>query len=91
MQINLPSNSSADNKLDQNQYNLLWEGNSFKGINSFFAYIERKKYKLHYRVLLSRYRGRTRDECNGSRLRKDASYVKINNLSIQDCVLSYQG
>mgnify|MGYP001196071813 CR=1 FL=1 len=78
------------NKLDESQYKLLWKGNSyFKGIDAFFAYIERKKYKLHYRVLLSRYRGRTLcDECNGSRLRKDASYVKINDLSIQDCVLS---
>ncbi|MDG1842124.1 MAG: excinuclease ABC subunit UvrA [Crocinitomicaceae bacterium] len=76
-------------KLNSKEYELLWNGNKdFKGINDFFKYVEKKKYKIHFRVLLSRYRGKTLcDECKGSRVRKDASYVKINNKSIIDCSL----
>jgi len=77
------------NKLSEEEYNILWQGNQyFKGINAFFKYVERKKYKIHYRVLLSRYRGKTLcDECKGSRLRNDASFVKIEKKSIIDCIL----
>lgn len=68
---------------------LLWTGNKhFEGLNAFFQFIEEQIYKIQYRVMLSRYRGKTIcPECLGSRLRKDASYVKINDRSITDIVL----
>ena len=68
---------------------LLWSGNKyFQGLNQFFKYIEEQAYKIQYRVMLSRYRGKTVcPECNGTRLRKDASYVKVAGLSINDIVL----
>lgn len=60
----------------------------FKGLNKFFEYLESKTHKIQYRVMLSRYRGRTDcPECKGTRLRKDASYVKIEKKSITDLVL----
>ena len=56
--------------------------------NEFFKFVESQSYKIQYRVMLSRYRGKTScQECKGTRLRKDASYVKIDNLSILDLVL----
>lgn len=75
--------------LSDEQKDLLWNGNTYiKGINSFFDYLEEKKYKIHYRVMLSRYRGKTIcPECKGSRLKKEAGWVKINGYSIQDLVL----
>ncbi len=75
--------------LNQEQKDLLWTGNEyFKGLNDFFAYLESETYKIQYRVMLSRYRGRTScPECRGSRLRKDAAYVKIGGKSITDLVL----
>ena len=75
--------------LNPEEYALLWTGNSsFTGLDAFFKMVERKSYKIQYRVMLSRYRGRTTcGECRGTRLRKDASYVKINDTSIQDLVL----
>ncbi|MFN4235456.1 MAG: excinuclease ABC subunit UvrA [Bacteroidia bacterium] len=77
------------NELHENQRKLLWTGNNyFSGLNDFFKHLEEQSYKIQYRVLLSRYRGKTKcPECNGSRLRKDAGYVKINNHSIIDIVL----
>jgi excinuclease ABC subunit A len=68
---------------------LLWDGNEFfRGINQFFDYVESQTHKIQYRVMLSRYRGRTTcPECRGSRLRKDAAYVKIGGKSITDLVL----
>lgn len=65
--------------LTPHQYKTLWEGNQFvEGINDFFQEVEQNLYKVQYRVLLSRYRGRTRcPECGGSRLRKEALYVKV--------------
>jgi excinuclease ABC subunit A len=62
------------------QYNLLWKGNEyFSGLDDFFKEVEQNLYKVQYRVLLSRYRGRTLcPECHGYRLRKEALYVKIN-------------
>ncbi|GAB4037908.1 excinuclease ABC subunit UvrA [Spirosoma gilvum] len=68
---------------------LLWKGNSyFDGLNSFFNYVESQTFKVQYRVMLSRYRGKTNcPECRGSRLRKDASYVKVGGKSITDLVL----
>jgi len=75
--------------LTENQKNLLWNGNTyFSGINDFFKYIEEQTYKIQYRVMLSRYRGKTIcPDCRGTRLRKDANYVKINGLSISELVL----
>ena len=75
--------------LSEAEYQLLWDGNEyFKGLHDFFKKVERKTYKIQYRVMLSRYRGRTNcHECKGTRLRGDASYVKINGKSIQDLVL----
>ena len=68
--------------------NLLWSGNRyFYGINRFFQHLEEKKYKIQYRVLLSRYRGKTTcPECKGTRLRKEAGFVKIEGKTIQELV-----
>lgn len=76
-------------ELTEMQRNLLWTGNEhFEGIHDFFKYLETKSYKIQYRVMLSRYRGRTNcPDCRGTRLRKDAQYVKIANTSITDIVL----
>ena len=75
-------------KLKENEKKLLWEGNEhFKGINYFFSKLEKKMYKIQNRVMLSRYRGRTKcNECKGTRLRTEADYVKINGSSISDLV-----
>ncbi len=77
------------NELTTQQRELLWNGNQyFDGINQFFKYLESKTHKIQYRVMLSRYRGRTTcPDCRGTRLRKDAQYVKIVNASITDIVL----
>ena len=65
--------------LTKEQYLLLWEGNSYaNGINDFFKEVEQNLYKVQYRVLLSRYRGKTLcPDCKGYRLRKEALYVKV--------------
>lgn len=65
--------------LTEEQLQVLWEGNSYaNGINDFFKEVEQNLYKVQYRVLLSRYRGRTScPECKGYRLRKEALYVKV--------------
>ncbi len=75
-------------ELSEAQKQLVWNGNeTFNGLHSFFKYLEEKSYKIQYRVMLSRYRGKTKcTECNGKRLRKDANYVKINNKNISDLV-----
>jgi len=77
------------NQLTEQQQRLLWKGNSyFRGLDDFFKEMEEQTYKIQYRVLLSRYRGKTTcPECKGSRLRQDASNVKINSKSITDVVL----
>jgi excinuclease ABC subunit A len=68
---------------------LLWTGNRyFEGIDAFFQYVQSKLYKIQYRVLYSRYRGKTLcPDCRGTRLKKEASYVKVGGASIQDLVL----
>ena len=73
-------------ELTQEQKELLWTGNRyFGGIEDFFREVEAQSYKIQYRVLLSRYRGKTTcPECHGTRLRKESSYVKINGKSITD-------
>jgi excinuclease ABC subunit A len=70
--------------LTEKQYQVLWEGNEYvDGINAFFKEVEQNLYKVQYRVLLSRYRGRALcPECKGYRLRKEALYVKINDKHI---------
>ena len=77
------------NQLTTKQKELLWTGNKhFYGLNDFFDYLERKKYKIQYRVMLSRYRGKTVcPECKGTRLKKEASYVKVGEKSIPELVL----
>jgi len=77
------------NFLTEPEQRLLWTGNQyFQGLDSFFKEMEEQTYKIQYRVLLSRYRGKTTcPECKGSRLRQDAAYVKINGKSITDIVL----
>ncbi len=77
-------------ELTQLHRDLLWNGNEyFEGLHAFFKYLETKTYKIQYRVMLSRYRGRTTcPDCRGTKLRKDASYVKIANTSITDLVLT---
>jgi excinuclease ABC subunit A len=71
------------------QKELLWTGNQyFQGINDFIAELESQTHKIQYRVMLSRFRGRTTcPDCRGSRLRKDASFVKVGGVSITDLVL----
>jgi len=75
--------------LTKAQQELLWTGNKyFQGLDEFFEELEKQTYKIQYRVMLSRYRGKTDcPDCKGSRLRKDATYVKIQEKSITDIVL----
>ncbi|WP_229369804.1 excinuclease ABC subunit UvrA [Fibrivirga algicola] len=76
-------------ELTPEQKELLWTGNKyFSGLNNFFAFVESQTFKVQYRVMLSRYRGKTTcPECRGSRLRRDASFVKVAGKSITDLVL----
>jgi len=70
--------------LTKEQYRILWEGNQHVyGINDFFKEVEQNLYKVQYRVILSRYRGRTLcPDCHGTRLRKEALYVKVHGKHI---------
>ncbi len=71
--------------LTDKERDLLWngDGKSWEGINGFFRWIESQSYKIQYRVMLARYRGKTVcPDCKGSRLRKDAQYVKVCGKSI---------
>jgi excinuclease ABC subunit A len=75
--------------LTEKEKELIWTGNGyFRGLNEFFEDLESKTYKIQYRVMLSRFRGRTAcPDCRGTRLRKDASYVLLGGKSITDLVL----
>ena len=75
-------------ELSAEQRQLVWEGNKyFTGLTDFFKELEEKSYKIQNRVLLARYRGKTRcHSCYGRRLRKEANYVKIQGKSISDLV-----
>ena len=75
--------------LTEKEKAMLWDGTKyFDGLYKFFLHLEQESYKIQYRVMLSRYRGKTLcPECKGTRLRKDASYVKIGGKSIFDIVL----
>lgn len=74
--------------LTQSELDVLWHGNGrFKGIDGFFKMVEENQYKIQYRVMLARYRGKTRcPECNGSRLRKESEYVKVGGATISELV-----
>lgn len=76
-------------ELNKAQRELLWTGNKHvNGLNDFFKHLEENLYKIQYRVMLSRYRGKTLcPDCNGTRLRKDANHVKVGGKSISDLVL----
>ncbi|MBT7850564.1 MAG: excinuclease ABC subunit UvrA [Formosa sp.] len=75
-------------ELEAKHQKLLWEGNShFTGLNDFFVELESKAYKVQNRVILSRYRGKTKcGNCHGKRLRPEANYVKVGGASITDLV-----
>ena len=75
-------------QLSPEQKALLWEGSrGFMGLNDFFSYLEEKKYKIQYRVMLSRYMGKTTcPVCKGARLKKEATYVKICGKTIPEIV-----
>lgn len=76
-------------ELTEEQRQLLWTGNKhFQGLNQFFKMLEENAYKIQYRVMLSRYRGKTScPDCRGTRLKKEAMYVKVGSKSVQDLVL----
>ena len=75
-------------ELSKEQKDFIWKGNKeFKGINKFFAQLEKKNYKIQNRVLLSRYRGKTLcNTCEGKRLRPESDYVKVAGYSICEIV-----
>ncbi|CAM4112465.1 excinuclease ABC subunit UvrA [Flavobacterium weaverense] len=75
-------------QLSEDQKELIWTGNEyFQGLNAFFKELEEKNYKIQNRVMLSRYRGKTKCySCKGKRLRVEASYVKINSKTVSDLV-----
>lgn len=75
-------------ELTEEQRRLLWRGNQyFKGLDDFFEFLEKERYKIQYRVMLSRYTGKTTcPDCGGGRLRPEASYVLIAGKSITDLV-----
>nr|WP_319398469.1 excinuclease ABC subunit UvrA [uncultured Carboxylicivirga sp.] len=75
-------------ELSKEQKQLLWTGNEFfYGLDQFFRHVEEQQYKIQYRVMLSRYRGKTTcPECGGARLKKEAGWVKINDRNIHELV-----
>ncbi len=75
--------------LTREQKTLLWRGNGyFKGLDEFFKYLEGERYKIQYRVMLSRYTGKTVcPDCGGSRLRPEALYVRIGGANVADLVM----
>ena len=75
--------------LDAKERKLLWTGNEyFEGLTAFFKFIETQSYKIQYRVMLSRYRGKTAClECNGSRIRQDSDFVKIDGKCLSEILM----
>ncbi len=75
--------------LTESEHELLWEGNSrVNGIRDFFQMVEQNLYKVQYRVMQARYRGRTLcPTCKGTRLRKEAGYVKVSNATIGNLMM----
>lgn len=76
-------------ELTEKELDALWNGNQYtEGIAGFFKMVESNSYKIQYRVMLSRYRGKTLcPDCSGTRLRKDANYVKVANTTLKEIVL----
>lgn len=76
-------------ELTEAQIDLLWNGNKkIDGLNSFFDYLQSKSYKIHYRIMLSRYRGKTIcPDCRGTRLRKETNNVKIGGYNLSDLLI----
>jgi excinuclease ABC subunit A len=76
-------------ELTSEQKDKLWHGTRyFEGIDRFFKFVEENQYKIQYRVMLSRFRGKTVcPECKGTRLKKQTNYIKINNTSISELVV----
>lgn len=74
--------------LTEDEKELLWSGNKyFEGIDAFFKSVEEQTYKIQYRVMLSRYRGKTTcPECKGTRLRKDTNYIKVGGKNVSEIV-----
>lgn len=85
---NFPIHRPID-ALSEAEYQLLWKGSKqLHGIDSFFRFLESQSYKIQYRVMLSRYRGKTScPDCQGTRLRKDANYARVGGKTITDLVL----
>lgn len=75
-------------ELTDAQRRLLWEGNQyFHGINDFFKMLEENQYKIQYRVMLARYRGKTLcPKCHGTRLKPEAGYVRVGGKNISELV-----
>ena len=75
-------------QLSEEEKRLLWTGNEyFEGLDAFFEFLRQNQYKIQYRVMLSRYRGKTIcPACKGTRLRKEATYVKVGGKSIADLI-----
>jgi excinuclease ABC subunit A len=76
-------------ELSESQRELLWTGNKyFEGLNTFFKFLESNQFKIQYRVMLARYRGKTIcPDCKGSRLKKTATYVKVGGKAINELVM----
>ncbi len=85
--FNFPIHTPVE-ELSKKQIQVLWEGNEyFEGINAFFKMVEENLYKVQYRVLQSRFRGRTLcPQCHGKRLREEALYVKVGGSTIADLI-----
>jgi excinuclease ABC subunit A len=75
-------------ELTKGQKQLIWDGTKdFNGLNDFFKHLEEKSYKIQYRVMLSRYRGKTKcTSCKGKRLREETNYIKIGNKNINELI-----
>lgn len=86
--VNFPIHRPID-ELTEEQFDILWNGSkNIHGVMDFFHELEQKTYKIYNRVLLARYRGKTKcPDCKGTRLRKDANYVKVGGKSISELVL----
>lgn len=76
-------------ELTEKELDLLWNGNArVKGLFTFFQFLQSKSYKIHYRIMLSRYRGKTKcPDCRGTRLRKETNYVKIDGHNLSDFLI----
>ncbi len=76
-------------ELTEAQIDLLWQGNErIEGLYAFFDYLQSKSYKIHYRIMLSRYRGKTVcPDCRGTRLRKETNHVKIGGYNLSDLLI----